>query len=121
MKNKITGGEMNREEFRKNRQIFRMLSTDMFNQMNNMYDQLAVSEHRIENARKEGYADGQKDGYAAGYVDGILSAHGIKIDREESFKKPECCDEDGDCDDGGCPFYTYNGCLYYGNNEVRKE
>lgn len=49
---------MNKEEFQKNRQILKMLSTDMFNQMHNMYDQLAVAENRIENARKEGYEEG---------------------------------------------------------------
>lgn len=52
---------MNKEEFQKNRQILKMLSTDMFNQMHNMYDQLAVAEKRIEDARKEGYASGHRD------------------------------------------------------------
>lgn len=57
---------MNKDEFQKNRQIFRMLSSDMFNQMHNMYDQLAMSERRIENARIEGYERGYKNGYADG-------------------------------------------------------
>lgn len=52
---------MNKEEFQKNRQIFRMLSSDMFNQMNNMYDQLAVAEQRIKKAREEGYEQGKRE------------------------------------------------------------
>lgn len=52
---------MNKDEFQKNRQIFRMLSSDMFNQMNNMYDQLAIAEQRIEKARKEGFERGVEE------------------------------------------------------------
>ena len=53
---------MNKEEFQFNRVRFKELCTVMFNQMNNMYDQLALQDQKIEKARKEGYECGKYDG-----------------------------------------------------------
>jgi len=85
---------MNKEEFQKNRQILKMLSTDMLNQMHNMYDQLAVAENRIENARKEGYEEGYQARCAETVMckdrtqmSDLIRRSDVKRDYEEHFSE----------------------------------